>query len=181
MTTLEKARLQEITSDRAARPIGDPVEVQFNPTSLRLRLSNSNEGGRSRGRQTRQHMGASSTTLSMDLIFDTADEGQTQQPRSVHEKTALVEKFVLPKENGDAPPKLRFQWGNLLLDGVVESLDIEFDHFAASGVPLRAKVGLSIKGQDPKYEFLETGPGARDSAGAREPGGLASNGPAPDG
>ena len=112
MSNLAKATLQEIGSDEQESPIGEPVPVQFNPASLSLRITNQIEGNRSRGRQVRQYTGSSSSTLTLDLIFDTADEGTTDTPRSVREKTALVEKYVLPKGDGDqkqAPPKLQFQ------------------------------------------------------------------------
>lgn len=174
MAELLKAVLQEVSADESQRPIGDPVPVQFNPTSLRLRLQNQTDGGRSRGRQRRQHNGASSTTLSMDLVFDTADEGSDEAPVSVRTKTAMVEKYLLPKENtSDAPPRLQFQWDQLIIAGVVESLDVDFDHFAANGAPLRAKVSLSIKEQEPKYTYAAgaSGPAARDSSSATPPGG----------
>lgn len=170
MSQLEKATLQAISSDEAATPLGDPIPVQFNPTSLRLQITNSTEGGESRGRQVRQYNGSSSTTLNLELIFDTADEGSTGSPRSVREKTQLVEQFVYPQGEGDkkqAPPKLRFQWGDLILEGVVDNISIDLDHFAPSGVPLRAKVGFSFKEQDRRYEFLEKGPGA--NAGSKPP------------
>jgi hypothetical protein len=167
MPQLQKATLQAIGPSREAEPLEQAIEVQFNPASLTLRLSNAMEGGESRGRQARQHLGASSTVLSMDLEFDTADEGSADAPRSVREKTALVERFVLPSEGADErPPKLRFRWGNLVFDGIVESLDITFDHFAENGVPLRAKLGLSIKEQEPRYQFLEAGRGANRRTGS---------------
>lgn len=167
MTILEKAELQEITADERADPVGEPVAVQFNPTTLKLTLSNQVEGGKSRGRQARQFTGKSSTVLSVELVFDTADEGTTDNPRSVRERTAIVEKYVLPKEGGqEAPPKLRFQWGDFVLDGIVESLDLNFDHFASNGTPLRATVSLSLKEQDAKYQFLRTGPGSNTRAGS---------------
>ena len=172
MSTLEKATLQEIKSDDSRAPIGDPIPVQFNPTTLKLQLSNTIEGNRSRGRQSRQYIGSSSTTLTLELIFDTADEGSTDNPRSVREKTGRVEQFVLPKSESkkkQVPPKVRFHWGNLIVDGIVESVSIDFDHFAADGTPLRAKVGLSIKEQDGKYQFLQAGPGANQSGGAPAP------------
>lgn len=174
MSGLAKATLQEIGADEQATPLGEPMPVQFNPNSLRLELSNVTEGGESRGRQTRQYLGSSSTVLSLELVFDTADEGTTEQPRSVREKTALLERFVLPRGQGEdkqAPPRVRFHWGDLILDGVIESVNVDFDHFAPSGTPLRAKVGLSIKEQDAKYEFLQAGPGANDGGGAPPPGG----------
>jgi hypothetical protein len=172
---LEKATLQVISSDESARPLGEPVPVQFNPSTLRLEISNSTEGGESRGRQARQYMGSSSTKLNLELIFDTADEGATGSPRSVREKTQIVEQFVYPTgegENKQAPPKLRFQWGDLVLEGVVESVTIDFDHFAANGVPLRAKVGFSFKEQDRRYQFLSAGPGANKAGSAPLSGGL---------
>ncbi|MCP5119763.1 MAG: hypothetical protein GY953_53880, partial [bacterium] len=69
MSQLEKATLQAISSDESASPIGDPIPVQFNPTTLRLQITNSTEGGESRGKQVRQYTGSSSSTLNLELIF----------------------------------------------------------------------------------------------------------------
>ena len=66
---LSKATLQEIASDEGSTPKGDPVEVQFNPATLRLQISNTIEGGDTRGRQVRQYIGSSSTTLTIDLVL----------------------------------------------------------------------------------------------------------------
>lgn len=171
MSILQKALLQEVSADRQESTIGTPVPVQFNPTSLKLKLSNQTEGGRSRARQRRQHSGASSTVLTLELVFDSADEGTTDVPVSVREKTAIVEKYVVPKRGGsETPPKLRFEWNELIITGIVESVDIDFDLFASDGTPLRAKVSLSIKEQEPSYQFLETGAGVRDNAAAVLPG-----------
>lgn len=179
MPELEKAILQEIKSDESRDPVGPEVPVQFNPTSLKLALSNQIEGGRTQGRQTRQYIGSSSAVLNLELVFDTADEGTTEVPRSVEEKTNFVEQFVLPKKAGteETPPKLRFSWGQMIFEGIVEKLDIDFDHFAADGTPLRAKVSFSMKEQDAEYQFLQTGPGAVQGTGAREPGSAAPGAP----
>jgi len=170
---LAKATLQVISPDNPPRELSPAVPVQFNPTTLRLALANQAAGGNSRGSQVRQFTGTSSTTLSLDLIFDTADEGTTEQPRSVRELTGMVEKFVLPQgegQNKQAPPKVRFHWGELIIDGLVESVNVDFDHFAANGTPLRAKVGLQIKEQDSRYMYLESGAGANASSNAPTPG-----------
>jgi hypothetical protein len=117
-------------------------------------------------------------------VFDSADEGSDATPRNVREKTALVEKFVVPKiegENKQAPPKVRFHWGRLVIEGLVDSVNIDFDHFAADGTPLRAKVGLSIKEQDSKYQFLQSGPGANRQSNATSPGGATAGAPGSSG
>ena len=77
---------------------GDSFAVQFNPTTLRLTLANRTEGGQSTGKEVRQNLGNSSTTLAVDLIFDTADEGSTASPVSVRIKTKKLEKFLAPKK-----------------------------------------------------------------------------------
>jgi len=170
MSELKKAVLKLIDSKGN---LGDPIPVQFNPSTLKLQISNQTEGGESRGRQARQYTGSSSTILTMELVFDTADEGTTDQPVSVLTKTSQIEQFVYPRserKSKQAPPKLHFEWGGLILEGVVQSITIDLEHFAPNGVPLRAKVGLSFKEQDRKYELLSSGPGANKSAGAPAPG-----------
>jgi hypothetical protein len=184
MSALKKAYLQEIKADKSAAPIsGTEIEVQFNPQSLKLALANKVEGGDTRGRQNRQYLGKTSTTLSFDLHFDTADEGTTDAPVSVRTRTAAVERFVLPKGQGNqkqAPPKVRFHWDKLVIDGIIEDVTIDFDLFAANGTPLRAKMGVSIKEQDSKYELLQSGPGA-NQAGNAPPSGAGGNGPGSSG
>lgn len=173
MATLKKATLQEIKADASAAPLGPEIAVQFNPASLKLDLANQVEGGDTYGKQARQYLGKTSTTLSFDLHFDTADQGSTDAPVSVRTLTAQVERFLLPKGEGNtkqAPPKCRFHWDELVIDGIIESVSIDFDLFAANGTPLRAKMGVSIKEQDAKYELLQSGPGANTAGSASLPG-----------
>lgn len=167
---LQKAIITELDGDTEK----GSFPVQFNPATMRLTLTNQVEGGQSQGKQVRQHIGASSTTLNLDLIFDTADEGTTDNPRSVRAKTRQLERFLVAKGEGqqeNAPPRIRFTWGDLIVEGVVESMTIDFEHFAANGVPLRAKVPLSIRGQDREKEIK----GKDDSRkGASAPGSAAA-------
>ncbi|HEX3145201.1 MAG TPA: hypothetical protein VHQ64_14610 [Pyrinomonadaceae bacterium] len=174
---LQKAIIAELEGETEK----NPFPVQFNPTTLRLSLTNQVEGGESEGKQVRQHIGASSTTLTLDLIFDTADEGDTENPVSVRKKTKQIERFLVPTGKGKqekAPPRICFTWGDLVVKGVIDSLTIDFDHFAANGVPLRAKVPLSIKGQDRQKELKPSDsrsnapvPGGSSGAGVGSGGG----------
>src|SRR3954468_8984838 len=166
---MEKARLMEIDADESARTVpGTESAVQFNPASLKLALANKVETQETRGQQTRQYLGKTSTTLSFDLEFDTSDEGATDAPVSVRTRTSAVERFVLPKGSGkqkQKPPKARFIWQDLQIDGVIEDLAIDFTLFASDGTPLRAKMGVTMKEQDAKYQLGKLGPGA-NSGGA---------------
>ncbi len=175
MPSLAKATLREYSDNPAVdkQLESTAFEVQFNPQSLKLQLDNQVEGGDTRGSQRRQYVGKSSTTLSFDLHFDTADEGTTDAPVSVRTRTAMVERFLLPKGTANAkqaPPKCLFHWNDLTLYGVISTLSIDFELFAANGTPLRAKMGVSIKEQDAKYELNQAGPGANNANGATPPG-----------
>ena len=171
MPTLQKAKLKKI----GARGGDAEIEVQFNPASLKIQLSNRIEGGRSQGRQVRQFIGSSSTVFNLDLEFDSADEGSTEAPVSVLEKTRFLEQFIQPKtDNGEPeekPEKLRFSWGNLIIDGVVESIDMDFDHFAHNGYPLHAKVTLSMKEQRIEFQLKEKSASSTKSQAAQALGG----------
>src|SRR5205823_1299300 len=125
---LEKATLLEINAANN-QAIGDEIPVQFNPASLRLQITNQTEGNRQRGRQRRQYVGQSSSKLTLQLVYDTADEsdGGDNQPRSVRERTRDVEKFVVPTRQGNRQtvPKLRFHWGDFVFEGIMDSLTID--------------------------------------------------------
>jgi len=183
MPDLKKAELREIGSEPKPK-LGPAIPVQFNPASLKLTLANKVEGGDTRAQQKRQYLGKTSTTLSFDLHFDTADQGTASDPVSVRTRTRDVEQFLLPKGEGkkkQKPPKVRFTWGDLQIDGIIEDLTVDFDLFAANGMPLRAKMGVVIKEQDAKYQLGKEGPGAntgetaRPLAGSGGPGSSGSN------
>lgn len=161
--SLEKAQLIKLKPDKGSEQIGDPIPVQFNPASLRMTLTNDSEGGRTRGRQPEQHLGSSSTQLSFDLHFDTADAGT-----NVFALVGQVEQFVLPSvpESKQTPPRIRFHWGAFVYEGVVSGLQEEIDLFSSAGVPLRAKVGVTIKNQDPKFTATAAGPGWANASDA---------------
>ncbi|WP_342807638.1 hypothetical protein [Alteromonas sp. M12] len=168
MSNLVKATLQKVLADEAETEDGEAFPVQFNPSSLKIRITNQIEGGRSAAKQVRQQTGNSSRVLSMELVFDTADEGSQNAPVSVRQKTKQLEQFIsTPENNPDPPPKLKFSWGDLTVVGIADSIDVSLEHFAANGYPLRAKVNLSIKEQDPTIVFK---PANRGTGNAKSPG-----------
>ncbi len=175
MSGLELATLQALKGEKGGTPDGDRVSVQFNPASLKIAFKIHTTGARTPAGPAEEHTGATST-LSLDLHFDTADEGTTDKPVNVRTRTAIVARFVLPRppsspDASQGPPRVRFQWGEWIYDGVMSALSEDLELFSSSGVPLRAKTTVTIDGQDPKFEALATGPGSANDAGASVPGG----------
>ncbi|MEW5770363.1 MAG: hypothetical protein AB1831_08350 [Pseudomonadota bacterium] len=151
MSELKKAELVEINGDSTPQPVGKADVVQFNPTSLRVQISNRTAGGQQAGAQARQRPGTGEMSVSFDLVFDTADSGE-----DVLRQTGIVERYVRPKGNRpgeEAPPRVQFTWGSFQVQGVMESANTDIDLFSADGTPLRAKVAVSIKGQDPRWSY----------------------------
>ena len=59
---------------------GEEIPVQFNPTSLRVSTTNQTESGQALGVRKRQYLASGAAKLTMQLVFDTADEGTTERP-----------------------------------------------------------------------------------------------------
>lgn len=163
--SLAKAQLIALKGDKGSTVESSipTVDVQFNPASLRLQLTNDTAGGRTQGHPAEQHLGEGSTQLSFDLHFDTADTGD-----NVREQVEKVELFVKASVPGSkkAPPRVKFHWGEFIFEGVMTGLQEEIDFFSPEGVPLRSKVSVTIKGQDPKRAANEDGPGAAQGTSA---------------
>jgi len=173
MGQLEKAKLQALDANENA--VGPEVEVQFNPTTLKLQFAHNYSNDTSDKSGVRQYLGTSSSTLTLELIFDTADDGTTETPRSVRELTAIVERFVLPLANSDGsvpPNKVKFIWGKIIVSGVIEgTVSLDYELFASDGTPLRAKASLTIKEQNALHMKLAAGPGAKKGRATTQPGG----------
>jgi hypothetical protein len=166
--TLVKAKLVKL-GDGDSPAVLETIPVQFNPSTLKLTLGNRVEGGQNPGRPQQQFGGAQSTSLAFELVFDTADEGTADAPRSVREKTAKIEQFVLPDSPAgerQSSPRVRFEWGSLRLVGLIDSLSIDFDLFASTGEPLRAKMAITIREQKPEYQLMQKGSGSEKGGNA---------------
>lgn len=175
MSELKKARLGEIGSGPGPQEGSNWVDVQFNPTSLRVQISNRTAGGAQAGAQARQRPGTGEMQVSFDLVFDSADEGG-----DVLKKTAAVERFVRPRSaqpGKEAPPRVVFEWGTFQVQGVMDSANIDLDFFDAGGTPLRAKVAVTIKGQDPRWAYAATQTGPNPSGGNATASASGRNGP----
>lgn len=155
---LEKAKLsveREGSSETFA--------VQFNPAEYNISESvnyaEKNIPGTA-GPITQFVSGASSS-LSLSLTFDTFDtpaggvrESQANteltrqkanQPTDVSQLTRRLANLVAIEGSLHRPPMVTFAWGSLSFKGVVTDLKQTFTMFLPSGMPVRARVELTLK------------------------------------
>jgi len=176
---VEKARLSKLPQDvkglDAATVRGEePIDVQFNPTSLKISRQNNPDTAATTQGQKRQQSAPQPATLTFDLEFDTGEIAgdSPTKPMDVRKLTADVRKFVQPsgeKKTGP-PPRILFEWGPLRFPGIVTNLTEDIDYFAPDGTPLRAKLSLTITEQDLAFEANVEGLGARRATNATKPG-----------
>jgi hypothetical protein len=177
---MAKAQLVAVTQgpDRQFNPANPRkvVPVHFNPESLKVAYANENRGGNQPSGGGAQYVGNQSSTLTVELLFDTTeprgsgDQAGSQDP-DVRLITKEVAHFIRPGECGPpqgnnstnrVPPMMSFEWGTFIFRGTVESMDETLDYFSEEGVPMRATINLTIKSQDICFDF--GAPGQADSA-----------------
>ncbi|HEY0006829.1 MAG TPA: hypothetical protein VGB17_18765, partial [Pyrinomonadaceae bacterium] len=97
--------------------------------------------------------GQGTTRLTVQLWFDVTSIMPLgkESIADVRLLTSEVAYFITAKPNPNgakdpppAPPGVRFSWGTVLFDGVMESLDESLEFFSVDGVPLRASMNMSI-------------------------------------
>jgi len=128
-----------------------PIPVMFNPPEYQLQVTNqfAEIGIPGLGSSLLQFVKGSAQTLTMELFFDTTDEGV-----DVRVFTSLILNLTSLNSETHAPPRLLFVWGSLVFPCVLESVTQKFDYFNALGMPLRARLSVSLKGNDTLQDLL---------------------------
>ncbi len=126
-----------------------PIPVMFNPPEYQLQKTNqyAEIGIPGLGSSLLQFVRGSAQTLTIDLFFDTTDLGL-----DVRAFTERVTKLTALNSETHAPPRLMFVWGSLVFPCVLESVTQRFEYFNALGLPLRARLSVSLRG----YDLLES-------------------------
>ncbi len=132
------------------------IPCLFNPAELALSLSNSWDSDPKPGQQTPslQYRGGGSGTLDLELFFDTTGEGQpvttyTDKLIKLMSVDTKLPGYNKKKQNG-RPGWVKFHWGDMhSFKAIIESVDIRFTYFSSTGMPLRAKVDMSLKQYEP--------------------------------
>jgi len=154
-TPLAKAELRQLDAEGRNTIERDTwVTVQFNPETLKVTFANqlrtSDGAGDQSGTAARQFVGAGTTKLTLQLLFDVTqpqpDGGTVDDVRRLTQKVAF---FITPKAQGSdlVPPQLRFVWGSFQFDGLMDSLEETLEFWSPEGRPLRATLSLAMSQQ----------------------------------
>jgi phage tail-like protein len=186
------AKAQLIQVDQDGNELADgKMDVQFNPETLKVSFANqiqTPEGagaGDQKGSAARQFVGAGTTKLAVQLVFDVTGEQNGTSETDVRKLTTKVAFFITPKDNGSdkknlIPPLVRFAWGSFQFDGIMDSMEESLEFFSADGVPLRASVSFGLTQQKIlPYAFRPVAPPPPGTGGA--PVGTQPLDQAPDG
>lgn len=147
----------------------EDIDVQFNPTELSF----------DKGAQIAeiaipgldspllQFVRGQSERLTLDLFFDTTEDGMGAEATSVTTCTDRFYELVKIEPGRHAPPVCTFLWNSKFpgndtsphignqrrdgFDGIVESVKQKFTLFSPEGVPLRATLTLTLR----EYKPLE--------------------------
>jgi Contractile injection system tube protein/LysM domain len=128
-----------------------PIPVMFNPPEYQLQVTNqfAEVGIPGLGSSLLQFVRGSARTLTMELFFDTTHLGI-----DVRAYTGLVLNLTSLNSETHAPPRLLFIWGSLIFPCVLESVTQTFDFFNTVGMPLRARLNVTLKGHDTLEDLL---------------------------
>ena len=162
---LEKAKLFRVVR---GMQMGDMLPVQFNPSEYQIsrsvNLSRKLSIGKDQDIDKMQAAAGNFATFSATLYFDTDtdlsgfDTGSLSSalksvllPKLGKKPTEVCQSIAnMPKYNDEqhAPLKVRFVWGRLDFMGYVASSSISYTMFSRDGTPLRAKLQLTIVGEE---------------------------------
>ena len=148
---LVPARL-EIISPRVADPI---IPLRFNPSEYQLQKANNFAEIGIPGLESPpiQFVRGSAEKLSLELLADTSDTLEDVREKYVNKLRDLM------RLNSElhAPPIVAFSWDTQVFKGVLESLNISYVLFSPDGVPLRAKLSVTLKEYRPAaVQFRES-------------------------
>jgi nucleoid-associated protein YgaU len=153
MTAVLHARFERLPNPGATS--GTPLEVQFNPTEYTLtkgaQLSEVPIPGLDQ--PIIQFVRGQTETLTLDLLFDSTEEGTGSAAKPVTERTDKFYELIKIDSDAHAPPVLLFSWGGNAFAGskrkafkcVVASVRQQFTFFSPTGTPLRAKLTVELR------------------------------------
>jgi len=150
MATLEKAKLMNVDTS-------DSWDVLFNPKEYSVQKSVQWEPHKSPGLDTPEHefTTGNPAILSVELFFDTyTNRGGSD----VRKETKKISRLLEIDPTIHAPPPVKFVWGPLSFQAVIERLTQRFTMFREDGVPVRATLNVTFKEYKTIQEQLSPNP-----------------------
>ena len=140
----------------------ETLKVQFNPAEYNLSdsVNYSEKSIPGTPGPITQFVSGASSTLTLSLLFDTydtpengvrvpsgkgLDDMKNQKPTDVSLLTRKVAALTNIAGSLHRPPTVTFAWGALHFKGVVADLKQTFTMFMPDGMPVRARVELTLK------------------------------------
>lgn len=131
-----------------------PIEVMFNPAeySLSNGIQYIEKQVPGRNQPVGQYVGGNGTTLKISLLFNTYQPPTLEEPvaggEDVTNYTKPIAALVLIDGKLHRVPKVTFSWGTINFEGVMTSVEEHYTMFLPSGMPVRAKLDVTIKSVD---------------------------------
>lgn len=151
---ITRAKLIPVSGKNNTPDMNKAVEVQINPTSLKVALSNTlKTGKKGKSKKAAQYVDKSSSNLTVELIFDTSRDDTDVRLKT--KKIAAEFMDTTPKKGSkklSTPSRCKFQWGAFAFVGMIQSFDETLDFFSSEGTPLRSTVSLKLT--EDNFQFL---------------------------
>jgi Contractile injection system tube protein/LysM domain len=121
----------------------NPIPLCFNPTEYQVSKANMFAEIPIPGLETPliQYVRGDSQKLSLEALVDTS--GTLEDVRVLYVERLRGLMSINPQEH--APPLVAFVWDRPVLTGVLENLAVTYVLFTPDGIPLRAKLTMSIR------------------------------------
>jgi hypothetical protein len=128
------------------KPAGVPVSIiplRFNPTEYQLQKTNNFAEIPIPGLESPpiQFVRGTCEKLVAELLADTSDTLEDVRRKY----TNGLRDLMRINQELHAPPIVRLTWDDQVFLGVIESLNISFTLFTPTGIPIRAKLNLTLK------------------------------------
>jgi nucleoid-associated protein YgaU len=149
--------------DKGGSPVGTSLTVSFNPKELTF--SRSITWNPKKSPKTDQPEvefgGGSAASLKLQLLFDTyvttkedgtpveVEPSKIEDVRKkylnyLYQWTRVDKDLKEPKSQKGRPPEVRFEWGEIIFEGVIQSISQRLTLFLPNGRPVRAVVDLTM-------------------------------------
>lgn len=157
----DDARIKVLDED--LEPGDDEIEVQFNPDEVSIDKSVTYAEHDIPGLDSplQQFVSGDAETLSVELFFDVYEPRPRDDEDGVDDVRKLTDRvnnLVMVDGDRHAPPLVKFVWGNISFESVIESANTTYTMFRRDGTPVRARIDVTFREYTPPEDQLAEEP-----------------------